>query len=129
MSCMKPRRAFQILLLIGTTVALACLWFGGRRVANMKAEYATAEAVSELTAYVVAHEGEWPPSAEALRRKPSEDIWIDYSLSSESILAKPEILEEAVRPKTGRFQTYPYHKQNLRSLLKAIREARTEAIH
>ncbi|QJE96568.1 hypothetical protein [Luteolibacter luteus] len=124
---MRIRKCLQILLLAVVVAVLACLWLIGPKIGNMKAEYATAEVIRDLTTYVAGHDGEWPSSAAAFRKEVPTDVWIDYSLTAERILATPEILKDSVRPKAGKFQTYPHHGRDLSILLDAMRKAKSEA--
>lgn len=117
----------KLVLPLVIVAAAVCLWIAGARIDKMKAEYATAAAIRELTIHVARHHGEWPSSPAELANKPTDEVWIDFSMSSDRILADPEILKEAVRPKSGSFQTYPHYERDLRSLLETIRKAKTEA--
>jgi len=85
----------------------------------------TAGTIRELKTYVEEHAGEWPASPAALGGGDRKGVWIDYSMTSDRILATPELLKGAVRPVSGKFYTYPRYHEDLESLLEVIQETNT----
>lgn len=121
------RKALRILLPLAAAAAVGGVWVAGARVRNLTAEYASAAAIRDLTNHVEANRGEWPSSPGQLAHRPPDEAWIDFSISSDRILTAPEILKEAVRPKSGSFKSYPHYERDLGSLWEAIRRAKAEA--
>lgn len=96
------------------------------RILSMRAEYRTADAIRDLRNYLRNHGGEWPSAPSDLGNHYPEGggVVIDYSLTSERILADPGLLQRAVRPASGKFRTYPHYRRDLESLLAVLRESR-----
>lgn len=115
---------FKILALFLVGLLAALLFIGGAWERRLKAEYETAGAIRDLERYVRENNGKWPTSSAALGKGYRDAVIIDYSMSAERILSAPELLRDAVRPSSGKFRTYPNYEQDLKSLLKAIREAK-----
>lgn len=97
----------------------------GPRFWNMKSEYFTAGAIGDLTSYVRTHEGKWPASPSELGDEFPADglVHIDYSVAAKQLIADPDLLREAVRPRSGKFYTYPSYEEDLVDLLAAIKES------
>ena len=98
------------------------------RFSNMGSEYATADAIHSIEEYVRSNDGQWPASAKELHgaRISSEDVFIDYTVTSSELIADPDRLRKAIRPQSGKFYTYPYYEKKLEFLLRALQETGTE---
>jgi hypothetical protein len=96
------------------------------RFRNMQSEYATAEAIHELNVFVLANDGRWPVSPADLRGKfPADgEVVIDYTMTSSRLIENRSLLREAVRPRSGKFYTYPHYEQKLDGLHAALLEAK-----
>jgi glutamate 5-kinase len=92
---------------------------------NMKSEYGTAEAIHDLTEFVEQHDGRWPASPAELGGKypANGDVLIDYATTSSRLMANRSLLPEAVRPRSGKFYTYPHYEEKLDRLYAALLEA------
>ena len=118
----KLAKLFGVLLL---AVAIASILILKPKFDNMASEYGTAAAISDIAGYLRNHQGKWPASPAELGYPATpgkKDPVIDYSLDSKRILANPGLLDTAVRPRDGRFYTYPHHRRDLDGLLEVLRE-------
>lgn len=86
---------------------------------NMKSEYETAEAIHDIAVYVRENQGRWPSSPEQLQNKypVGGDVEIDYSITVGELIDNPEKLRNAVRPRSGKFYTYPHYNKKIEDLL------------
>lgn len=93
---------------------------------NMKSEYGTAQAIRDLTEFVTEHDGRWPASSAELGGKypTGGEIVIDYTMTSSRLIENRSLLREAVRPRSGKFYTYPDYEEKLDGLHAALREAK-----
>ena len=118
------KRLIQIiaLLLIGFGILVAIELYP--KLKNMSSEYGTAEAIRDIETYLQENEGLWPDSPEKLGGKyPLDgDVLIDYSVQSNDLIENPDKLNEAVRPRSGKFLTYPHYEWQLEGLLIVLRE-------
>lgn len=96
---------------------------------NLKSEYGTVRTIHQLEEYVRSHDGQWPGSEEELfgssipEGSDGQGVMVDYSVTAAELLAQPEKLREAVKPRSGKFHTYPHYQEKLDSLQKALKEA------
>lgn len=92
---------------------------------NMSSEYNTAIAIECIENHLKKHAGQWPKSEKELigRAWDSNEVVIDFSLTSAQILKNPGSLKKAVHPKSGKFYTYPHYERDLQHLLKVLQEA------
>ena len=88
----------------------------------MKAEYETARIIQSIENYIIKSKGNWPVSKEQLKEDYSQDIIVDYSITTDDIIKNPDLLKSAIRPKSGEFLTYPHYLKDLDRLLKTIKE-------
>ena len=124
---MRWGRFLKIVALVLIAAALGLGALLGPQFWNMKSEYMTAGAIHDLEAYAQEHAGKWPTLPADLGDEDRKGVWIDYSMTSDRILATPELLRASVRPESGKFYTYPRYDEDLESLLEAIRKANTGA--
>ncbi len=91
---------------------------------NMNSEYATAQAIRNIEAHVRQNQGKWPSSPEELGDlyPPGGEVLIDYSATSSELIADPDKLRDAVRPRSGKFYTYPDYDKLIKRLLLALQE-------
>jgi hypothetical protein len=92
---------------------------------NMKAEYGTVEAIHELSSFARENDGRWPSGPADLGGKypAGGEVYIDYGMTCSRLLADPALLKQSVRPKSGKFLTYPHYEEKLAGLLAVIRES------
>ena len=92
---------------------------------NMKSEYGTVEAIHDLQEFARQHDGRWPASPEDLGGKYPADgeVFIDYATTSSRLIENRSLLRDAVRPRSGKFYTYPHYQERLNELYNALREA------
>jgi len=90
----------------------------------MASEYETAEAIRDLKQYVQQHDGQWPESASDLggRFPVAGKVHIDYSMTSDRLIESPALLRNAVRPRSGKFYTYPHYDEMIHELHAVLRE-------
>ncbi len=117
------KRFLKILGLIFVILVIMIIWALYPKFSNMRSEYGTAQAIRDIESYVLHNNGDWPSSPEDLENKyPVEgNVTIDYSITSEELIADPSKLQQAVRPRSGKFYTYPYYKQDLEQLLRFLK--------
>ncbi|BCX48535.1 hypothetical protein HAHE_24430 [Haloferula helveola] len=110
--------ALVVITIIGMIVLLA------PRFRNMSSEYGTAQAIRDLKDYVAAHEGQWPSHPDDLGGSypTGGDVVIDYTISSGEIVGHRELLKTAVRPRSGKFYTYPHYDELLDELYAIVLE-------
>ncbi len=108
-----------IVLIVSVVVILA------PKFRNMRAEYATAEAIHDLSAFALENDDRWPSAPADLGAKypVGGEVYIDYGMTSSRLLADPALLKQSVRPKSGKFLTYPHYEEKLAGLLAVIRES------
>lgn len=94
------------------------------RFLNMGAEYGTSRAITDLKAHLRSNKGRWPVSAEELGGKYPADgsVQVDYSMTSARLIESPWLLREAVRPRSGRFDTFPHYDAMIGELHEVLRE-------
>lgn len=120
------KRFLKITCLILITLAIAMVVILYPIFSNMRSEYGTGQAVRDITSYVRKNEGKWPSSPEELENKypVGGKVVIDYSVTADELIADPDKLQEAVRPKSGKFYTYPHYNQHLDDLLRTLKQVR-----
>lgn len=106
------------LLIVGTAILLVPIFH------NMASEYGTAEAIRDVKQYIQQHDGRWPESASELGDKypVGGKVHLDYSMTSRRLIESPELLREAVRPRSGRFYTYPHYDEMITELHAVLRK-------
>ena len=119
------KRLIQIAALIVAAVIIMNAVALYPRLSNMQSEYDTAQAIRDIDSYVRENHGQWPSSPEQLQNKyPFRgDVMIDYTLTSGELIANPAKLRNAVRPRSGRFYTYPHYDLQIDGLLLALQES------
>ena len=85
---------------------------------NMKSEYGTVGAIHDLQEFVRQHDGKWPASSADLGGKypVGGKVAIDYTMTASRLIEDPVLLREAVRPRSGKFYTYPHYQKRLNEL-------------
>jgi len=91
---------------------------------NMKSEYGTVEAIHDLQEFARQHDGKWPTSPADLSGKYPADgeVVIDYTMTSPRLIKNRDLLGEAVRPRSGKFYTYPHYQERLNELYGTLRD-------
>ena len=91
---------------------------------NMKSDYGTAQAIRDIETHLRENQGRWPKSPKQLGRKYplGDEVVVDYSATSSELVADPDGLRNAVRPRSGKFYTYPHYDMQIADLLLALRE-------
>ena len=117
-----PLRIFFAALLL-VVVSVAALLVPKFR--NMKSEYGTVEAIHDLQEFARQHDGKWPTSPADLGGKypVGGEVFIDYAMTSPRLIEDRALLHEAVRPRSGKFYTYPHYQERLGELYSVLREA------
>ena len=128
----KMKRVIQIVALIAVALVITIAISLYPKFKNMGSEYATAQAIRDIEAYVQENQGQWPASPEDLQNSYPKggEVEIDYSVRSNELIAEPGRLRDAVRPRSGQFYTYPHYDAQLDSLLGTLTETnRTNSEH
>ncbi|GAA5496380.1 hypothetical protein Rhal01_02563 [Rubritalea halochordaticola] len=101
------------------------------RLSNMKSEYHTVGAIDSIRSYLEENDGQWPSSPEQLQNEfpPGGIVYIDYSATSRDLIKHPEKLREAVRPRSGKFYTYPHYEHHLEQLLITLQDTNRIKFH
>jgi hypothetical protein len=107
-SIRKMCLAAACLLAGGILLVTAALW---TKFSNMKAEYVTAGVISKVAVFVERTGGQWPKSWGDLGEDQSAFTVVDFSLDPSR--ATLEEVIAAVRPRSGRFRTYPHARDEL----------------
>jgi len=131
---MKPRRAVRwiitALVVAGAGWMVVSLFNFNER---LKAEYGTIRVVQAVEEYVAGHRGRWPSSwTELDETHVARECGglvrnytnVDFSLTTEDILADPDLIDIAVTPVTGKYEIYPHAHRDLNRVLQAMRDAR-----
>ena len=118
------KRLFQIIALIVVALIIMTAVSLYPKLKNMGSEYATAQAIRDIEAYLRDNQGKWPSSPSQLGNQypSSGEVVIDYSATSNELVAAPEKLRDAVHPRSGRFYTYPHYDSQLDDLLLTLQE-------
>ena len=103
----------------------------------LRGDYETRRVVQMVEDYVKTHEGNWPKSWEDLRDTETAkqllpldlSYWrrytrVDFTMQSERLIRDPEMIYQAVMPMSGKYILYPHAKQDLDTVMQAIREAK-----
>jgi hypothetical protein len=102
----------------------------------LRGDYATARVIQTVEDYVKTHDGSWPTSWEDLdgtetahATRLDSSYWrrythVDFTLTSEQLVEKPDLIYDAVKPLSGEYIVYPHARQNLEGVMQAIRDAR-----
>ncbi len=122
MNMMKRFLRILAIAVVAVIVTAAALLIP--RFRNMESEYATARAIGELKEFLQTHDGRWPDSPGDLggRYPVNGGVHIDYSVTSPRLIGSPLLLREAVRPRSGRFYTYPHFDDMIGSLHAVLKE-------
>ena len=103
---------------------------------SLRRNYETIRVVQIVEDYVRTHDGKWPSSWEDLEgtetfKQSSSSLAyfqrysaVDFSLTSEQLLEKPELIYNAVTPLSGEYLCYPNARRDLDRVLQTIRDAR-----
>ena len=121
----EMRRVIQIVALIAVVLVITVAVSLYPKFKNMGSEYATAQAIRDIETYVQENQGKWPASPEDLQNSypPGGEVEINYSARSSELIAEPGRLRDSVRPRSGKFYTYPHYDSQLDSLLMTLSEA------
>jgi hypothetical protein len=103
-------------------VALAIVAIVAKRVYDwdqqLKAEYATAGVIREVTGFVESHNGRWPqswddvPEGNYARRY----VQIRFDVSIDELVRDPILIHSAIIPVSGVYYTYPHAEEQLNRL-------------
>jgi hypothetical protein len=115
---LKVLFALVLMVVIGLIIILY------PRFSNMRSEYGTARAIDDIGQYLTRIGGKWPESPADLDDLYPEggEVFVDYSVTSRELIANPDRLREAVRPRSGRFETYPHYEEELDQLLEILKK-------
>ncbi len=102
----------------------------------LRGDYETARVIRIVEDYVKTHDGTWPASWEDLdgtetahAARLDSSYWrrythVDFTLTSEQLIANPDLIYDAVKPLSGEYIVYPHPRQNLEQVMQAIRDAK-----
>lgn len=84
----------------------------------MSSEYGAVEAIGDLKDFLQTNDGRWPTKPEDLASKypVGGRVHVDYSMTASRLIDSPLLLKEAVRPRSGRFYTYPHYDEKIEEL-------------
>lgn len=118
------KRLIQVLAVAVAVTIVAAVVLLAPRFRNMASEYGTAEAIRDVKQYIQEHDGRWPDSPSELGDKYPVGgiVHVDYSMTSRRLIESPALLREAVRPRSGRFYTYPHYEEMIDELHAVLRE-------
>lgn len=118
------KRFLRIMAIAGVAVILTAVVVLIPKLRNMESEYATARAIGDLKEYLQTHDGRWPESPGDLGGRYPVDgsVQVDYSMTSARLIESPSLLREAVRPRSGRFQTFPHFERMIGDLHAVLKE-------
>ena len=121
---MKPLFGIVALILLAAVVSITVSLYP--KLSNMNSEYETAQAIRDIDVYLRENEGMWPTSADDLGGiyPIGGDVTIDYDVTSAEILAQPELLRNSIRPRSGKFLTYPHYDMQIDSLVETLQETK-----
>lgn len=122
------KRTLRILVIAVVTVLVTAVAGLIPKFRAMESEYATAQAIGDLKDYLRLHDGRWPASPDDLggRYPVNGSVHVDYSMTSARLIESPWLLREAVRPRSGRFQTFPHYDEMIDELHGALKETNLE---
>jgi hypothetical protein len=118
------KRPLRIMIVAVALLVAAGLGMMVPRFLNMRSEYGTSRAIADLKEHLRSNEGRWPVSAEELGGKypVNGSVQVDYSMTSARLIESPRLLREAVRPRSGRFDTFPHYDAMIGELHEVLRE-------
>ena len=102
----------------------------------LRGDYETARVIQIVEDYVKTHDGNWPVAWEDLdgtetshATRLDSSYWrrytrVDFTLTSEQLIEKPDLIYDAVKPLSGEYIVYPHARQDLERVMQAIRDAR-----
>ena len=119
---MKKLIKITALIVVALIIMIAVALYP--KLQNMGSEYATAQAIRDIEDHLRENQGRWPSSPEKLKNKYPLDgaVIIDYSATSRELVGTPDRLRSAVRPRSGKFYTYPHYDSQIAELLSVLRE-------
>lgn len=115
--------ALAVILFTGIAIVVYQFVAAGLRIGkHANAEYPTAGVIGDVATFVEENNGDWPTSWEQLGV--SEEIQglvvMRFDVTSEQILADPDLIYEVIQPVTGPFRVYPHSEENLEYLRERI---------
>jgi hypothetical protein len=118
------KRLIQIVALIVVALIIVIAVSLYPKFENMKSEYGTSQAIRDIEVHLRENQGTWPRSPEQLGNKYplGGEVVVDYSATSRQLIASPDRLRSAVRPRSGKFYTYPHYDWQIADLLLVLRE-------
>ncbi|MES2569325.1 MAG: hypothetical protein V4710_04640 [Verrucomicrobiota bacterium] len=126
---MSIKRLLLILAAAVLAVIVAAAAVLTPKLRNMGSEYETAQAIEELKEYVERHAGRWPGSSNDLggRYPVGGRVHLDYSMTSARLIENPALLRDSVRPRSGRFYTFPHYDKMIGGLHAVLRETNQQS--
>jgi hypothetical protein len=116
---------------IGILVLFLLAGLGGyvyKTIQSVTNYYLAGQVVREVSGFIESNSGQWPESWDQLtadERDPRIPIRvrIDFSLTSDQILADPSLLNRAITAPAKPYAPFPGHRDHIFSLLKVIRKS------
>ena len=109
-----------LVALVGCVVV--ALW---PKVSNMKSEYVTAGVIRDTGLFITKTDGQWPRSWADLGEDRSRCTDLNFSL--DPVKATKDDVLGAIKPKSGRYYTYPHSKEDLEAVYNELRSHRGQA--
>ena len=118
------KRFFQIMAVAIAVLAVAGAGLLIPRLRNMSSEYGTAQAIRDVKEHLQSHGGKWPVSPADLGGKfpVNGSVHVDYSVTSARLIESPALLRDSIRPRSGRFHTFPHCDEMIRDLHEVLKE-------
>ena len=109
--------AIGCVLVVLVLLVVAALW---PTFSNMKSEYVTADVIRDTEHFIKKTDGRWPRSWADLGGDCSEFTDVNFSLDP-SKATKDDVLK-AIKPKSGRYYTYPDSKEDLEAVYDELKK-------
>jgi hypothetical protein len=85
---------------------------------QLKAEYATAGVIRDVTQFVESHKGQWPKSWDDIPDGNScrHYVRMRFDVKTDDLVADPNLIQSAIAPASGVYHTYPHAERQLNQL-------------
>jgi hypothetical protein len=109
-------------LLIGCAVLAALFAFLVRPLhlwsRRLKAEYATAYVIRDVTVFVESHQGQWPKNWNDIPTGDDAQQWVRmrFDVTVDELINNPSLIHSVIVPVTGDYHTWPHAEMQLNDL-------------
>ena len=117
-----------------TVVAVSVALFGYFRFNEaLRGDYYTVDVIQMIQEYVETNNGKWPSAWEDLKETDrfaqrglsisdyQQYAFVDFSLTSDQLIQKPELIYEAVAPIRIEYVVYPHARDDLQHVVETMR--------